>query len=251
MYNNPTLPAIEEARALWQSDGSRNTVLSIGCGTAKERLKNRNGPLSCCTNSFFESMSAAKQSSDLQLKGYHFTRLDPFLDVDVVSLDDFAAIPKLQESFSTMLSHNVAFVELLNAAAFHLLSSLFYFELVDSQPAVRTMSGRYSIMGMIRPRIPTSSLKHLNKHHVFHQLCYKVNEKLYSFSMPKKVSFLVKDLDSTVEVLLCSKSHQARVSGSPMSVSELFALQKDFYRRSGSLKHHMTLKSCNKRARLC
>jgi hypothetical protein len=240
VHNNPTVLAIEEAKHFWGSNGTRNLVLSVGCGTTRERLNARNGPISCCTNSFLESMSAAKQNSDLLLCGYHFTRLDPCLDVDLVSLDDFEAMPKLQQSFAAMLSHDVAFVELLKGTAFELLSWFFYFEVLSLPVLQCKKSMEYSVTGMIRPRKPPSKLRHLYRHEVFQSLYFTVNGRPFSFSMPKKVSVLVKDLDSAIQVCLCSRSHQAQISGSPMSANELFAAQERFYRRPGSRKRSIT-----------
>lgn len=239
VHNNPTVLAIEEAKHIWGSNGTRNMILSVGCGTSRERLNGRSGPISCCTNSFLESLSAAKQNSDLLLSGYHFTRLDPCLDVDLVSLDDFEAMPKLQQSFAAMLSHDVAFAELLKGTAFKLLSRVFYLELV-LPPVLQRKSMEYSVTGMIRPCIPRSTLRHLYQHEIFHSLYFTVNDRRFSFSMPKTVTVLVKDLDSAIQVRLCSRSHQARVSGSPMSANELFAAQDEFYRRRGSSKRSIT-----------
>jgi hypothetical protein len=240
-YNNPTVLAIEEAKSFWGADDTRSLVLSIGCGITRERHNNKNGPLSCCTHSFFEGMSATKQNSDLILRGYRFTRLDPFLDIDVVFLDDFEAIPRLQQSFATMLKHDVAFAELLHTAAIKLLSSLFYFE-PDAQLARKPMSTEHIVTGMIRPRIPSDCLQHLYQHVFFHSLYFMVNKKAVTFSMPKKVCVRVKDLNSPVKILLCSKLHRARISGSPMSMTNLLEIQSSFYRRAGSRKRRITRK---------
>lgn len=213
-------------------------VLSIGCGGTRNQQNDRESPLFCCTHSFFEGMSASRQNSELILRGYRFTRLDPFLDIDGVSLDDFQSIPKLQQSFSTMLSHDTAFVELLRSAAFELISSMFYFEIV-SQPVFRPKSTEYSVTGTIRPRLPSSSLRHLYRHEYFHPLHFVVETKRLRFSMPKRVNIRVKNLDSPVNVALSCKAYQARISGSPMSVTELLRVQECFYRRKGSLKRRM------------
>jgi hypothetical protein len=241
-YNNPTLLAIEEAKSFWGPDDTRTLVLSIGCGTARKQHNARNGPLSCCTHSFFESMSAAKQNSDLLLRGYRFTRLDPSLDIDVVALDDFEAISRLQQSFSTMLSHDIAFAELLHSAAFQLLSSLFYLEIVP-QLVPRPLSPELCVVGMIRPRLPSSSLQHLHRHETFPSLYFLVNGRPVTFSMPKKVSVRVTDLNESIEILLCNQSQRARISGSPMSIVNLCEAQENFYCRFGSRKRRVVRKS--------
>jgi hypothetical protein len=241
-YNNPTLLAIEEAKSFWGPDDTRTLVMSIGCGTARKQHNARKGPLSCCTHSFFESMSAEKQNSDLLLRGYGFTRLDPSLDIDVVALDDFEAIPRLQQSFCTMLSHDIAFIELLHSAAFQLLSSLFYLEIVP-QLAPRPVSSELCVMGMIRPRLPSSCLQHLHRHEAFPSLYFLVNGRPFTFSMPKKVSVRVKDLNESLEILLCNQSQRARISGSPMSIVNLCKAQDNFYCRTGSRKRRAARRS--------
>jgi hypothetical protein len=243
-YNNPTILAIEEAKIFWGSTDTQNLVVSVGCGITRERHNEGSGPLSCCTRSFFGNMSASKQNKELQLHSYGIVRLDPALDTDVVSLDDFEAISRLQQSFSDVLHHDVAFVELLEAAAFRLLSSFFYFEV--SQPFLKPTSTEHSITGMIRPRIPSSSLQHLYKHEIFQSLFFMVDGKPVTFSMPKKVNVRVEDLDSPIEILLCDKSHRAKISGSPMSITDLLEAQNSFYCRRGTRKRRIpTRRSSN------
>jgi hypothetical protein len=243
-YNNPTILAIEEAKLFWGPAEGRALVLSIGCGVTKNRHNDWKGPMSSCTRSFLESMSAAKQNSVLLLQGCRFTRLDPSLDMDAVSLDDFEAIPRLQQSFASKLAHDLAFVESLRSAAFQLLSSLFYFEVV-SPPVFRPASTDYSITGMIRPRLPPKSLQHLYRHAVFRSLYFVVNEKSFTFSMPKKVNVRVNDLSSPLRIKLSNRVYEAWISGSPVAVTDILQVQDSFYRRLGSRKRRMPRKSSN------
>lgn len=230
--------AIEEAKLFWGPNEALNTILSVGCGVTRDQYNERKGPLFCCTQSFFEGMSATKQNSELLLRGYHFMRLDPSLDMEVASLDDSAAIPRLQHSFSNTLVHDIAFSELLHAAAFQLLSAMFYFEVV-SQPVLKSKSKEYFVTGIIRPRIPAKCLQHLHSHDNFGNLHFRVQGKPISFSMPKRISVRVRDLESPLEIELANKTRRARISGLPRSVAELLQLQESFYRRHGSQKRRI------------
>ncbi|KAH9862939.1 hypothetical protein J1614_010716 [Plenodomus biglobosus] len=215
--------AIAEAKLFWSATDTHNLVLSVGCGVTQDRHNEREGPLFCCAHSFLESMSATKQDRELLLGGHSFTRLDPTLDMEVASLNDFEAIPCLQQSFSRMLVHDLAFSEALHTAAFQLLASIFYFE-IASHPMLRPLSKEYSVMGMIRPRLSTKRLQHLYSHTIFHPLCFVVNGKAMSFAMPKKVNLRVRDINAPLEIKLAHKTRQVRISRMPRSVSKLIEL---------------------------
>jgi hypothetical protein len=236
-YNNPTAIATAEGRTFWGSGETQNTVLSIGCGTTRDQARHREGPIHSCTRSFFGSMSADKQHNDLVLQGYRFARLDPALDIEAVSLDDVAAIPRLQESFSQVLLHNVAFVEHLQSTAFQLLADMFYIE-IDSKTVVKAASIEHSTsaVAMIRPRLPSSCLSHLYQSGPFYPLHFLINGKPLKFSMPKRVSLKVSTLDSPIEIMLRCPIKSGHVSGSPTSIAKLLDAQSSFYRRSGSRK---------------
>ncbi|KAH8704513.1 hypothetical protein GQ44DRAFT_732312 [Phaeosphaeriaceae sp. PMI808] len=140
---------------------------------------------------------------------YRFMRLDPSLNISVISLDDFEAIPRLQQSSSDMLRHDIAFIR------------------------------DYAITGMIRPCLPATSLQHLYHHRIYRSLHFMVNGKPLAFAMPKKLSVRVKDLSSPIEVLLCDETHKATISGLPMSITDILQAQQNFYRRKGTRKRRI------------
>ena len=236
-YNNPTLLAIEEAKLFWGSGKAHNLVLSVGCGITRMRNNERTGPVFSCTYSFLESLSAARQNKELLLRGYHYTRLDPPLDMDAVSLDDFEAIPRLQRCFASMLLHDVTFLAALRTAAFQLVASIFYVELESW--TLRSRSGDYTVTIMVRPRIPRAHLLHLSSHATFHPLYLLVNDKRFTFKMPMKLSLHIETLDAELNIDLSSQQYRAGISGSPTSAVELVRVQEQFYSRKGSLKRRM------------
>jgi len=86
--------------------------------------------------------------------------------MDAVSLDDFEAIPRLQQCFRSMLLHDdVTFLAALRTAAFELVASIFYVELESW--TLRSRSGDYAVTIMVRPRIPRVHLQHLFSHATF------------------------------------------------------------------------------------
>jgi hypothetical protein len=237
-HNNPTILAIEEAKAFWGPDPSRNLILSIGCGITDLRQSRKTDPISCCTSSWFEGMSAAKQNRELLLRGYCFTRLDPCLDIDTVSLDDAGAIPNLQKCFSSLLLQDTIFPGLLRTSAFQVLSASFYFE-VDSQPILRK-SMEYSTIGMIRSRLPSARSKHFLYHSVFGPLQFLVDGKPLKFAIPRKVMLLTKTLEKPVVIELSSQGYRAPISGLPRSVLDLLDIQEIFFCRKGSSKRSLS-----------
>lgn len=237
MHNNPISLALSEAQSVWSTNGRENVALSLGCGTMRRTTGVRDDAFTCCKQSFFGSMSAERQHNRFLSQGLEYIRLDPALDMDDVGLDCFAEIPKLQESFRIALAEDQCFAEMVRNAAFQLMASLFYFEV--SEPTWHEHRREYTVFGTIRPRIPSALLGSLRRHDVFGPLYFVVNERRYTFAMPKVITVRVGDLGSKLSVSLASAAYRTSILRQPLSIVALLDIQERFYCRSGTRKRRI------------